>query len=550
VVDRKANTIDAAVHANLLPPRTGTWRAFAVVGIRNPSGGSWLDGSETIFDLAFVGDEPFVRWQDNRQSDILAGQLSSTHAAATLDFAKMSSGATELVDETAPGFKTFLFHSTLDLPEGINLPNPARLAQHEYLGPYQPYQVFIPEAIPEGNPLTVNLHGANSNHMVSIFDSTSGVYLGTSRVFSEDPFLIGMFVPDFGINQVLPATTEINVFGRGETLGYQGISEIDVLEARADAMQRLGTDPDRVTLRGSSMGGVGAYRLGTFYPDLWAATMPHIGTGISYRHIFGNLRNVPVRQVNGFFDNGELGPPSENDAITLDDLDYDHHYWLMLDRGHDGPSYILCVWAQAADFVRNPNPAQVVYKVDPAFFQFDPSRDVDIVYDSAYWVSGIELADELTLGSVDAMSQALPHSMETIVTNTVVRDNMTSGQDLCGPNPNFAPGWTPAFPAGESWLERSLVRVPGAPLPLLNSLSLDVENVAAVAIDLVRAGFAPGEAGTVEVASGGPVDVTLTGLSRKAAISVDGLPIGAAGKEGTVTVALPAGPHEIGIAAQ
>src|SRR5690606_31305942 len=106
------------------------------------------------------------------------------------------------------------------------------------------------EQMPEGNPLLVSLHGSNNNHMVSIFTVPNGDYVGTSRELSEDPFLIAMFVPDFGFNAKPADTAKVWPLGRGETLRYAGIGEIDVLEVTDDAVRRLGTDPDRVTLQG------------------------------------------------------------------------------------------------------------------------------------------------------------------------------------------------------------------------------------------------------------------------------------------------------------
>ena len=50
--------------SRLLPSMRGSWRAFGVLGMQNPDGGSWFDGSEEIHDLAFVGDEAHVLWQD------------------------------------------------------------------------------------------------------------------------------------------------------------------------------------------------------------------------------------------------------------------------------------------------------------------------------------------------------------------------------------------------------------------------------------------------------------------------------------------------------
>jgi len=547
VVDPETNVIETRFENDSLPPTAGTWRVFGVLGLVNPeTGGSWLDGSEPIFDLAFVGEEPFVQWQDMRQSDILVGALGSAAAAAQVDFAKLQGGMTELVDELAPGFKTFLHRSQLRLPEGVTTPDPAvSLGQHEYLGPYQPYQVFVPEEIPPGNPLLVSMHGANNNHMNSIFTVPNGDYVGTSREFSEDPFLIGLFVPDFGFNAKLSATSKVWPLGRGETLGYRGISELDVLEVTHDAVRRLGTDPDRVTLHGDSMGGFGAYRLGTRYPDHWAAIIPVIGGGAADRQLFENLENVPVQQINGALDPGISYPAALEDAALLDALGLEFHFWGLLDRGHDPSANSACVRDQAAVFVRNPNPSRVLYVVDPTTFQQDASRDVDIVYDSAYWVSGIELHDAGLLGRVEASSAALPHSDETIVRADVVLGNTVEARDLCGPNPLFAPGWSPAFPAGESWREISLDRVPGAPEALENSLEVQLGNVAAATLDLARAGFAPDETGVVHVTSDVSVHLTLAGLVRKTAVSLGVEPVATAKKDGRATVSLPAGTHEV-----
>lgn len=547
-VDPVLNVMKTVVPSSLLDtPEEGTWRAFAVMGIRNASGGSWLDGSEQIYDLAFVGDEPFVRWQENRQADILIGELASSNAAAEIDFQKMTARTTELVDGKSPGWHTYLHHSALDLPEGVKLPDPAKPWQHEFLGPYQPYMVFVPEELPEGNPLTVYLHGADNNHLQSIFVVPIG-YVGTARQQSEDLYLIGMFQPDVTLDTSLPATIQVFPLGRGETLGYAGISEVDVLEVLADAIERLDIDPDRVSLQGSSMGGVGAYRLGVLYPDLWASILPHIGTGVAYRAVlFPNLRNVPVMQINGFLDSGQLGPPSEGDADRLDELEYEYHYWLVNDRGHEAPAYYRCVFEHAAlDFTRNPNPHQVVYAVDPALFNVDPTQGLDLQYDSAYWVSGIEVGDDAMPGMVDVVSNALPYSTETVERNEVTRNNQVDGQDLCGPNPAFAPGWSSAHPDGESWREQWLVRVPTSSAePISNDLQAQLTNIGAVTFDLQRAGISAGEDCTIDVSTDSAVTITLNGLGPNAGVVRQGVLLGAVDSQGQATFDLPAGDHEL-----
>jgi hypothetical protein len=318
----------------------------------------------------------------------------------------------------------------------------------------------------------------------------------------------------------------------------------------ADAIERFDIDPNRVSLQGSSMGGVGAYRLGLLYPDLWASILPHIGTGQSYRDMFQNLRNVPVLQINGLQDSAALGAASEGDADRLEELGYDYHYWLVDDRGHEAAAYYRCVFEQAAlDFERNPNPYQVVYTVDPALFNVDPERDLDLRYDSAYWVSGIAVSDDAAPGTVDAVSNALPHSTETVDADDTTRNNKVDGQDLCGPNPDFAPGWTPVHPGGESWLERWVVRVPGVAEPTSNDLHATLTNLSAVAFDLQRAGITTLEEATISISSDSAVAVTMKGLAYDARVLLDGAVVAIADRDLQATVNLPAGDHQLKVPA-
>src|SRR5262245_27357287 len=155
------------------------------------------------------------------------------------------------------------------------------------------------------------------------------------------------------------------------------------------------------------------------------------------------------------------------------------------------------------------------------------------------------LRDGTLTGRIDATSRALPHSNETVVTKSEIRENMTAGRDSCGDNPDFAPGWSPVHPLGESWLERSLVRVPVPSEPLANALALGLANVAAVTLDLARAGFGVGEEGAVDVSSDGPLSLTLTGLRHNARVLVDGIESARAGLDGTASIAVPAGDHAV-----
>jgi hypothetical protein len=116
VVDPERNVIEATVPFSVLDTRFARWRAFAALGIRTARG-AWIDGGAPIFDLAFVGGELLIRWQENDQADILAGALDSERAAALVDFVRIADRFSEAPPLAGGRFHTFMYHSVLDLPK-------------------------------------------------------------------------------------------------------------------------------------------------------------------------------------------------------------------------------------------------------------------------------------------------------------------------------------------------------------------------------------------------------------------------------------------------
>ena len=282
--------------------------------------------------------------------------------------------------------------------------------------------------------MTVWLHGANNNHLQSIFEA--GFYVGTRR--GQRGLVPRPDVPGGRtIDAALPATIQISVLGRGETLRLPGHQRDRRVRGHRRRERRLGIDPDRVTISGASMGGIGTYRLGHALPGPLVGGVPAIGSGEAMRPLFPNLRNVPVRQLNGRLDNGALGPPSEQDAVTLDALGYDHKYFLGNDRGHEIPGYYGCVFATTASrrSATRTRTRSCTGSIRPSSRK-TRRRDVSIRYDSAYWVSGIRVHGT-TPGQVTARSLAIPHTEETITRSILTGENQTAGHDLCGPNPTF-----------------------------------------------------------------------------------------------------------------
>ncbi len=69
---------------------------------------------------------------------------------------------------------------------------------------------------------------------------------------------------------------QIGPYGRGDQW-YTGIGEKDVFECLEMAKKVFSVDEDRISLCGFSMGGVGTFKLGLRYPDIWAACVPVCG---------------------------------------------------------------------------------------------------------------------------------------------------------------------------------------------------------------------------------------------------------------------------------
>jgi hypothetical protein len=529
-VDPETNVVATVVPPSALDPGRAVWRAFGVVGIAAASG-SWLDGGSAIYDLAFVGGEPLIRWQDTRQADVVAGALESSEAAATVDFAKIIDGATEIAPP-GPGFHTFLYHSALRLPEGAVRDasgNPS------FLGPYQPYAIYLPPEIPPAAPLTIFLHGLQQNHLGAVFIGFEDDYLGTGRALSEDPYQLD----DLGFAgdgfDFPPHTIEAYPLARGSALAYRGIAHQDVLDVTDDVRRRFDIDPDRVALAGASMGGIGTYRIGALQPDRWSVILPLIGFQTeSLLPLSANLLNVPVRQINGGMDPLIEEARATASAARLDELGYDYRYWLLLGRGHEAGGFAYdCVYADAASFVRDPSPARVVLAVDASLDEVDPASGLALRFDSAYWVAGVVVRDASALASVDATSLALPrHDVETERID-VTRDNLEEGADLCGPNTNVR--------SGDTWRERAVVLRPTLELPTSNELTATLTNVGRVRFDLARAALDPASPWRIAVQSDGPAAIALAGLQPGDAVRARGEMLARVDGDGVATLDVPAG---------
>jgi len=140
-----------------------------------------------------------------------------------------------------------------------------RRREHGYYsavdGSVQPYGVQLPEGYDGSRPvrLYVWMHGRSQNLTEANF-----LYQHPSQGPGKPP------VADAGQMQ-------LDVYGRWNGAGYHFAGEADVFEALHAVQKRYKIDPDRILLRGFSMGGEGAWHIALHHPDRWAAA--EIGAG-------------------------------------------------------------------------------------------------------------------------------------------------------------------------------------------------------------------------------------------------------------------------------
>ncbi|HYN02848.1 MAG TPA: prolyl oligopeptidase family serine peptidase [Vicinamibacteria bacterium] len=137
-------------------------------------------------------------------------------------------------------------------------------------GTLQPYGLYVPPSYDAGKawPMMVGLHGSGSNHLLH-----RRRLFGLGNAPGEQDYeaiRTDVAYPDVGFIVLAP-------YGRGESAGYSGIAEGDVLRVMEHAQKAYNVDPDRVHLTGLSMGGGGTWQIGLRYPDRFASISPVCG---------------------------------------------------------------------------------------------------------------------------------------------------------------------------------------------------------------------------------------------------------------------------------
>ena len=133
----------------------------------------------------------------------------------------------------------------------------------------QPYAIVLPKEYRDGQahrwPLHVELHGRNAS-----LNEVSFLHQNDDKPLKEDVRWI-----------------QLNIFGRTNN-AYRWAGETDVFEALADVKKRFPIDDRRITLRGFSMGGAGAWHLGLHYPTMWST----VGAGAGFVETMHHLQRT------------------------------------------------------------------------------------------------------------------------------------------------------------------------------------------------------------------------------------------------------------------
>jgi predicted esterase len=413
-VDMERRQIEVRVPHTVWDPTGKTVRLAAGVGLwdkannrylipqptadaTHPGGSGDTNVPPAFFNVAFRYDEPMpvigdptgtaqspAWWRDKGQGEALArSDLTPYHA--DVDFNKLAAGTTDDsgVPQTGPMDRILASH--FETAQGADYSSPCfpgntATCPGEYTGRLQPYAIYVPtQPQPaDGYGMTLLLHSLSAPY---------NQYLG-SRNQSQ--------FGERGAGSIV-----ITPMGRGPDGFYESYAAADTFEVWADVASRYKLDPAWTVITGYSMGGIGTFKLGEEFPDLFARAQPTVGDSEDNDRV-ASLRNLPVLMWNAATD--ELVPETSY-YPTAQALDADgYRYELDIYTGEHLTLAINDQYAPAAEFLGTAkvdrNPPHVTYVADPSLYR----PDLSFVADHAYWLSGVTPRASGSQGKVDAFS--------------------------------------------------------------------------------------------------------------------------------------------------
>jgi hypothetical protein len=251
------------------------------------------------------------------------------------------------------------------------------------------------------------------------------------------------------------------------------------------------------------MGGIGSFKLGSQFPDLFARAQPTVGFETS-NDVLASLRNVPVLMWNVSADELVSAGDYGQTADKLSSLGYRYALDVYAPCANALcspvlPNHLMLAindqFAPAAAFLGTatvgPNPAHVTYVVDTA----RDRPNFGILGNHAYWVSGLTVRQSGTDGTFDVFSHGFGTSDPVASGSQPGTGTLTGGN--MGPLTfaSLSQTWSPATPAPKS-----------------DTLDVNATNIATATINVTRAHVDCNS--PVNVTTDGPITVTLAGCNR------------------------------------
>ena len=526
-VDRFRRQITVTVPHGMWNPRRSVVRMAMGVGLWNagtasyllpgarasaavPGGGGLAAHPAAFFNVAFRVSEPWPSveestsavvngawWRDRGQGAALAsGDLSSVDAS--VDFGKLWRRVTDNARVPRTGVIDRILASHFEPAQGVDFSHACGLTgspdagscSPAYLGRLEPYNLFVPPGRPPagGYGLTLLLHSLSANYN----------QYATTRNQSQ-----------FGLR----ATPSIVITpeARGPDQFYEGLGGADVFEVWAAVARLYRLEPAYTDITGYSMGGIGTFKLGEQFPDLFARAQPTVGDEAD-SDLVASLRNVPVLMWNNTADElvNDASYSKTGMALANDNYRYELDAYRPCASPLCSPLFpnhlelaINDQFAPAAAFLGSArvddDPPHVTYVVDGG-------RNVPkygLVGDHAYWLSGLTIRDPAAKSasgaadeaSVDAVSHGFGVGDPVASALKVGVGTLTGG--YMGPlqYASFAKTWGP---------------VPHA--PVADRIDLTAVNLSDAVIDVARARVSCGV--TLKVTTDGPLTIRLAGCDR------------------------------------
>ena len=464
----------------------------------HPGGAGGASQPAAFFNVAFRTHEPVQRpnegsavvtdaawWRDRDQGGALAANDISRFSA-NVDFRKLRNGARDERGVPKRGPIDRILPSHFELAQGADFSQACLTASEhcpgQYLGRLQPYAIYVPRKPrpAAGYGMTLLLHSLSAQY---------NQYLGTRNQSQLGERGGGSIV--------------ITPEARGPDESYENFGAADVFDVWADVARRYRLDPAWTAISGYSMGGIGTFKLGSQFPDLFARAQPTVGDE-SDNAVLASLRNVPVLMWNNHGDELVNEGSFTATASALDSLGYRYELDAYQPCANPGCSPVFAnhlqlaindQFAPAAAFLGtarvNRNPAHVTYVVEPS--RNHPK--LRLVGDHAYWVSQLKLRDPSQAGQIDAVSRGFG------VGDPVASATQTGSGTLTGGR--FG---TLFFTSQRKTWGKAPAR------PRANELQLEATNIARATIDLGRARL--GCNAKVTAVTDGPLTVVLRGCRR------------------------------------